>query len=139
MEKKLEFKQIAPYLPYGLKFKRNVRITDEDKEEIKTMKGCYEDTTVWVFDIWEERKFNAVYIKPILRPLSDFEKITCLILMDRFNCSMEIIHEIWSLIQKNISLEDISLKTYLMMCKNHIDFNCLIEKGLALDINKLND
>ena len=75
--------------------------------------------------------------KPILRPLSSFEKKSCLELMKTFNCSMEIIHEVWKLIQEEIKLEDITLKTYKMMCENHVDFNKLIEEELAVDVNTI--
>ena len=65
---------------------------------------------------------------PILIPLSDFEKVTGEYLMDKFNCTLNVVHEIWNLIQKEITLQDISYKTYVVMCKNHIDFQELIEK-----------
>jgi hypothetical protein len=53
------------------------------------------------------------------------------------NCDFETVNEIWDLDSGTIKLEDVKLKTYNTMCKNHIDFNKLIEKGLAIDINTL--
>lgn len=93
----------------------------------------YQDVDVYSGD----ETYRLDSIKPYLRPLSDFEKVIAKDLMEKFNCSLSIIQEIWKLIQKEIKLEDVSYKTYLMMCKNHIDFNNLIEKGIAIDINQL--
>lgn len=75
--------------------------------------------------------------KPILRPLSDFATDTAIILMNKFHCDLDTIHEVWDLNNTSITLEEISLSTYNMFCKNHIDFNELIDKNLAIDINTL--
>jgi hypothetical protein len=116
---KRELKHLAPYLPYGV--------------HLMNKYGNWHNTTL--------HKSISIYkmleMKPILRPLSDFELVIAKDLMQKFNCSLDIIQEVWKLIQGDINLEDISLKTYLMMCENHIDFNRLIEAGLAIDINTL--
>lgn len=60
---KLELKHLAPYLPYGLKFKR------KSYDYIHTILGIsFEDV------IFELGKTPIKYVTPILRPLSDLTK-----------------------------------------------------------------
>ena len=119
---KLEY--ITPYLPYGLK----------SIDKYPDGKPLIRDINVNNIMAFVDRDIRS---KLILIHLSSFEKKPCLELMKDFNCSMEVIHEVWKLIQKEIKLEDITLKTYNMMCKNYIDFNRLIEKELAVNVNDL--
>jgi hypothetical protein len=72
-----------------------------------------------------------------LKPLSVFEKITAKELMDMFDCSLENIHEVWKLIQKEITVNDLSYSTYKMLVKNSIDFLGYIEKDMAIDANTI--
>jgi hypothetical protein len=77
-------------------------------------------------------------VKPILHPLSEYcGNITGRGVMDKLNCALYTVHEIWALRRGSVALNKISLKTYNVMCRNHIDFSGLIEKGLAIDINTL--
>ena len=131
----LELKHLAPYLPYKLKLRfmhpyvdhqtigvlNNIYNCDDD---VKLSVNYSDDEHIWMY-------------KPILIPLSGFEKVIAKDLMIKFSCKLDVVQEIWRLIQKEIKLEEISLKTYNVMCKNHIDFNGLIEAGLAIDINTL--
>lgn len=76
--------------------------------------------------------------KPALHPLSEYcHKMIAGHVMSILNCDLKTIREIWELYDGTKKLENISLKTYNVMCKNHIDFNGLIDDGLAIDINTL--
>lgn len=123
---KIELKHVAPYLPYGLK---NVKAFHTPKE-ITGIIGSQ------VF--FGDSSLFLIQIQPLLNPLSDVYIGTGGELMAKYNCSLNVIHEMWKLIQGDIELEDVSYRTYLMMCRNHIDFNRLIEAGLAIDKNTLN-
>lgn len=155
---KLEPNKLMPYLPYGLK---GVLVHDlredfhsEDWiEDIEIMNkgsiwsyGGYVDEDLSIplgegdfsgFLVRHGNKYTSVgnSIKPLLRPLSDFEKTIAKDLMENFSCELMCIQEVWRLIQKEITLDQVSYKTYLVMCRNHIDFNGLIDQGLAIDIN----
>jgi len=126
---KLELHHLSPYLPYALRYAN----TKNDK--IYTMRSVSTEINMVDFGWGDAMEFELV--KPILHPLSDFEKAICKDLMIKFSTSLMIIHEIWNLIQKEKTLNQISCETYLFMCKNHVDFNNLIENNLAIDINTI--
>jgi len=129
---KLELKHLAPYLDHKLKFKIN--------DLVCTMIGLTEEIvfteTGFVFNYSSESAINLLF--PILRPLSDFKEPTRGELKEKYNCSSDVIEEVWRLMYDDFfKLKQISLETYEMFCKNHIDFQGLIEKNLAIDINTL--
>lgn len=130
----LEFKQIAAYLPYEIKAQ------DVATKEIRTVTWLhftYTAETVGLNHLIYEG-LMLVKHKPILRPLSDyFGNKTGREVMDELNCSSDVVCEIWELADGRKNLDQISLKTYNVMCENHIDFNRLIESGLAVDINTI--
>ncbi len=108
---KIPIKHLAPYLPYGLngihKDKRIVFHTDN----------------IWTFIL------NA---KPILRPLSDLTKEDWI---DEFIFSSDLIE---SIIKRNgFEFAWLETSNYLKLLENHFDVFGLIEKGLAIDINKV--
>jgi len=129
---KLELKHLAPYLPYGLK----VQTEHIEGNRIYTLEGL--SAKYDRVDLDDDYGWSYIGgIKLILHPLSDFEKVICKELMIKFSTSLIIIHEIWTLIQKEKTLNQINYETYLFMCKNHVDFNNLIENNLAIDINTI--
>jgi hypothetical protein len=76
--------------------------------------------------------------KLVLRPLSDFSgKRTGKDVMDELGCDLKVVHGIWALEDGEVTIDQISLKTYRVMCENHIDFERLIDAGLAIDKNTL--
>jgi hypothetical protein len=89
------------------------------------------------------KKFNIGYsdnpgFKLILQPLSGFWKgVTGGYVMELLQCDLSTVHEIWDLYSSKLKLEDVKLKTYNVMCKNHIDFNDLISQNLAVDKNTI--
>lgn len=109
--KKLKLREIAPYLPYGLK-----------------MKYCLEKGSVWELCI---KNFNAItdFDKPILHPLSDYLKFE------------DVLDEMSIVNHADIENGFVNLLPYSAMEKmfeNHIDVFGLINKDLAIDINTLN-
>ena len=150
----IELKNLAPYLPYGLK-----GICTEEFTGIETVYGIsyYKDSS----DIYLITSFDDLdieYFKPILRPLSDLTKeinyglstyaFTYLFeIGDCDGCVFEFEHgniktiKALENISKYNSYNDIN---YLpnavvnMMYEHHFDVFGLIEKGLAIDINTLN-
>jgi len=71
MERKLELKDIAVYLPYGLK------IMDFESEVIYPFLGYEIDTTLTKIILYDEETdwWNLSNFKPILRPISDLYRI----------------------------------------------------------------
>ena len=149
----IELKNLAPYLPYGLK-----GICTEEFTGIETVYGIsyYKDSS----DIYLITSFDDLdieYFKPILRPLSDLTKeinyglstyaFTYLFeIGDCDGCVFEFEHgniktiKALENISKYNSYNDIN---YLpnavvnMMYEHHFDVFGLIEQGLAIDINTL--
>tara|TARA_R110000787_G_C13282896_1_gene432723 strand:- start:319 stop:687 length:369 start_codon:yes stop_codon:yes gene_type:complete len=121
---KLELKDLAPYLPYGLDcyFTRNV------KEENRIQK------LISVLNIKENPCANLIHplhqVKPILRPLSDYEKINE-ILDEMSDYQIQMIDENPDLLKR------LSYDVMEKMFKNHIDVFGLIEKGLAINKNTI--
>lgn len=62
---KLELKQLAPYLPYGLK----CQTTDKGKVVVSELNAAYSDNSYSFMNIVESEK-GFEDIKPLLRPLS---------------------------------------------------------------------
>jgi len=142
----LEFKHIAPYLPHGLKMvvtddtmyydgcylKLEGESFDFDLVELPKLKtyGLNKDET-WIDNVF-------THSKPILRQLSEYRgEITRGEVERSLNCRPAVVYQIWELGSEARQLRDVTLEAYEVMCKNHIDFNQLIEKGLAIDINTL--
>ena len=132
---KLELKHLAPYLPYGLKMKHsNGNIFELDGlGNLKDGLGlCELHKTKSNKTLFRQVKM----VKPILRPLSDLfkENKDCLNIpyteLIRPECYR------WILVN---DLDEIKLMTLDTLLMYHFDVFGLIEKGLAIDINTLND
>jgi hypothetical protein len=125
---KLELKHLAPYTLYGLKgqlFNNIDIVTGVDFEH-------------GIIETMNNNNCLIENFKPILIPLSYFSgSRTGKDVMVDLECDLGTVHELWDLYDGSKILDRISIKTYNVMCKNHIDFNRLIEKGLAIYINTL--
>jgi len=139
MSNSIELKQLAPYLPYGLK----VKIDDDNGEHeligiVNT--DCYiksKHNKNWLCDIED--------FKPLLRPLSDLNKqapktVSGIRNIDQINskASYDLKHKdgetfFWDL------PEEMSIgwawETYEELFANHYDVFDLIDAGLAVDKN----
>ena len=140
---KLEIKHIIPYFPYGLK--GNAIDNDWDIKEInqkvfrietggtKKSPNNYEP-----FLIVGDSEIGLDGFSPFLHPLSDLMKD----IMVNGDVGINK-HDIITL--KNIienkdvqQYQNLQYSTILYLCKHHYDFQLLIEKGLALEINDEN-
>ena len=138
MELKLE--HLAHYFPFDLRCKILNYKSDYVGREYGHIEGYYflAGKCHYMFGGKSEAGKTSDLFMPILTPFSDFEKVIAKDLMNRFNCSLKVIEEIWKLKQGEIKIEDITCESYLMMCENHIDFNNLISEGLAISIHDIN-
>lgn len=131
---KLEIKHIAPYLEHGLRCK----IVNGDKELIGTLTGLYADGSCVFADIVEsEHGFES--IKPLLKPLSEFESFirdvwenesdkqvmeyTSYEYLEEFGMYIETIWETHT--------QYLPLGLYNILLKYHYDVFGLIDNGLA--------
>lgn len=122
---KFKREYVTPYLDYGLK----IHVVGLNNE-IHIVQMLARDSIINI----SIDNVDGEYGKPILRPLSDFlEKGTSGEVRKELDCSLEVIYDIWDLESGDKNLNEIPYKTYIIMCKNHIDFNRLIEKGFAID------
>lgn len=132
----LELKHLSPYLPYDLKVMAPYEDRQIYSELILLSKSSgycnVRDARTYAGDV-SEYKIEA--IKPILRPLSD---ITNEHLQELFR--KDEVAKIKKLISQRDwqQYQDLDYSTILFFCVNHYDFQGLIDKGLAIDINTLN-
>ena len=124
---KLELKHLAPYLPYGLKMLSSITHEVDEMQYLNTTKnhvGRNDDFAN------ESEEFvtchNIGNSKPILRPLSDLE-------LDEFN--NKIFNREY-IIDKETDA-DLGYYEWCFLFSEHFDVFGLIEAGLAIDINTL--
>jgi hypothetical protein len=139
--KQLEIKNLAPYLPYGLRIKWNKNIYE--MISLRSNERCQ------LVDKFSDEVYGVklLHIKTILRPISEldnlikkeFEKY------DRVKeCDMEIINLFcYENTNTDEPLVDLDLNKLPYECieymfRNHYDFFGLVSVGLAIDINTLN-
>ena len=116
---KLELKDIFHYLPYGVHL-------------MNKFGNWHHKSTDGYWNMQE-----ILYYKPVLYPLSMFKEEKTKDLMFKFDCSSDVIQDILKFYQEDIKLKNLNYKIYSFMCKNHIDFNNLIRKELAVNRNNL--
>lgn len=129
---KLELKHIAPYLPYGLKFK-----TADGWCTLLTIN--YDDS---IINESYEESYELNEIKPILRPLSDLMKEIevngkTTLYIDHISNSNADEKQTIKLIENNNSLEVLEYWKILKLYEWHFDLHNLIEQGLAVDVNSI--
>ena len=132
---KLELKHLAPYLPYGLKV--ILKSTDNN-----TIPRIFSITLLYSYS----NDIND--IKPILRPLTDLtEEIevkghsagsfkTCT--LDQLNGMMSMEDEFESIHKRSMVLT-YPYEAIQLLLEYHFDVFGLIDKGLAIDINTLEE
>lgn len=132
---KLELKHLAPYLPYGLK----IMCESEHVEGSRLYNLLGISAKYHRVDLDNDYGWSYIKgIKPILRPLSYFGgKRIIGEVKKELDCSHNEVMELLCLIDGSIRLDQITYGLYLILCSNLIDFNGLIEKGLAIDKNTL--
>jgi len=122
---KLELKHLTPYLAYELKSYNQ-----------------YPNGEMFIQDVHLSNVMNFVNVdnrgQIILKPLSDYTDINSKAMND-LNLDVNDQIDLVEFANKIIGLNQISYGLYQIMCKNHIDFNRLIETGKAIDINTLDN
>ncbi len=143
MKEQLTIEHLAPYLPYSLKVIMEGKKTNVAWMSTKNIAVIRPDGVGEYKKIpWKRAHLN---IKPILRPLSDLSKKKFKDIVfpvedfteedreeNRSLCVSMI--QIQSKTNQSVTYYD----TVQKLIKLHFDINGLIEKGLALDINKVN-
>lgn len=143
MENKLELKHIAPYLPYDIKiFDENRRAMNMNYAIMNTHGGTNYEAAYNVIN------YN---MKIILRPLSDltktlfqFEYGEPTTLEDWINGNCDLGTDRWILQdkakeQRQERIMDLPYFVAEYLFQYHFDVFGLIEKGLAIDINTIED
>lgn len=124
-------KHLAPYLPYGLRIKTKHGWDTMSTLNEHEINGDFEESYPY-----ENHSNVNIEFSPILRPLSDFLDINCKANND-LNLDISMLIELNEVANKQRGYLNASYGTIQMMCENHIDFQDLIELGLAVDINSL--
>ena len=138
--KELHLKDLCARLPYGVK----IKLIRWDIDE-----GMYINTTLEPDDI--ERLLNVedgdIEIKPYLFPLSSMteEQLYEIKEITEFKYNHNILELVkWSETHTTLEfwLEEVPqysvIEVFDWLNKNHFDYRCLIEKGLAIDATGLN-
>ena len=130
MKLELKKEEIIPYLPY--KLKAAIRLREDSSLPV-------EDDCIVTITCFELAYLDSEYdeFKPILRPLSDFKGMIVRDIKIELELSHNQVMEFFGFMDGEIKLDNISLGLYNAMCKKHIDFKGLIEKGLGIDVNTL--
>ena len=130
---KLETKHLAAYLPYNLECEV---LNSGQEKEIGEMIAVYDDNSACFGNIIESEK-GFEYIKPILKPMLDFETYFAKI-FETDKDVKEYLNEGFITIDNNfINIEDMPFGVVQLAFKHHFDIFGLIEKGLAIDVNTL--
>jgi hypothetical protein len=118
---KLELKHLAPYLPYGLK------LQSKNPFGIKhTCSLVFEREEYLECNIKTAIKYQ---FKPILIPLSELTKESAI------NYGYPDEHHL----ERSVLSSHAPYKIWIELVSEHYDVFGLIDKGLAIDINKLED
>ena len=126
---KLELKHLAPYLPYGLKCELLNYKCDYIGEKYGTINGFYYlgGEVHYTFKDRSTAGKTRNLIKPILRPLSDLTK----------GYLMSISYGTFINVRNDLEKGQVKYKNMVFLLEKHFDVFGLIEKGLAIDKNKL--
>tara|TARA_R100001377_G_scaffold40581_1_gene22708 strand:+ start:176 stop:595 length:420 start_codon:yes stop_codon:yes gene_type:complete len=130
---KLKLEHLAPYLPYGLKIIHNwEKVRDSRKEPLKRWIKILEPSQLNIFTREDSQKHFKW--KPILRPLSDLTKE-----IEEGKPMFFPSHQLVKHIENNQDIFNCSYNEINYLLRNHFDAFGLIEKGLAIDINTINE
>jgi hypothetical protein len=133
---KLELKHLAPYLPYSLMIK-----TKHGWDTMSTLNELNVNVDFEDSYSYEDHPNEILEFKPILRPLSDYYKWKDV--MDEFSINSENeFKEAFFGFLSDARVDKFDSVNYTVVTKlleNHFDLFGLIDAGLAIDINTLND
>jgi len=143
----ITIKELAPYLPYGLKCQYLHKTSDVFKidNNVFTMDVLDCDSTykVWTYDkdfckqlVWDSKGFRLRDFKPLLKPLSDYKDINGEAMRKDVINAVDFL-PVYELANGMRKLETMPYGTIQLMAQNHIDFQDLISRGLAINLNEL--
>lgn len=132
MKKELTLEHIALYLAYGL----NLQFSYEDDTEQNVKRGLLTD----VYTIDDDVKLSVEHMddehiwmfKPILRPMSDLTMELVNELLPKMHITKRDIEEM-----KSTPIGHWKYYQVVSAAQMHIDFRDLIEKGLAVNLNTI--
>ncbi|MDE5526643.1 hypothetical protein [Elizabethkingia meningoseptica] len=135
---KLELKDIAPYLPHDLKVCTSYGSNKLNKA--KRMMGA---------DVDRLRTSKSFNMFPLLRPMSDLTReithnwetfVPLHRILESYCFNLSEMDEEYILSFKESLIDvDISYKTVQMLCEWQIDFQDLIGRGLAINLNEVDN
>jgi hypothetical protein len=138
---KLTIKELAPYLPYGLKVQHTTFLEfGKNRVVIDTLDSLCADCATFESSMdyyLIDPEDNECEIKPILRPLSDLTK-SIEHNGEKF-VPQDILNHLdleWVITSDNLVMK-MNYEDVLKLLEWHFDIFGLIEKGLAIDINTL--
>lgn len=138
----LTIEHLSPYLPYELRLWHK-GYKGKNILECDVPTGIYERpmSSVSMLSVLKEDSF----LKPILRPISDLNLEWFQNSIDGdlenylINCEPENKHLSIEVCDKVLGWSALSYEEYALLFRSHFDVFGLIENGLAIDINTLND
>ena len=132
---KIELKHLAPYLPYGLKGKEFAE--SEKMYELTIIQTNAKYKFIW--NLVDNHLANSrIDCKPILRPLSDLNTFKPKSLLGRTTFEWSY-YETKEHLITSIKTQKVNHNIWQFLLEHHFDVFGLIEKGLAIDINKINE
>jgi hypothetical protein len=136
MKRHLELKDIAPYLPYSPQF---VFEGSKDKWGMSIDQDVDWDNKLYPLAsiLFEIESVNPTRCQLVLRDPYDLmeDGMTGRVLMEELGCPLPFVHELWEFASVAKTLGELSVTSYKVMCRNHIDFGGLIKEGLAVNVN----
>jgi len=153
---KLEFKNLAPYLPYGLDFitqsGKVFKSQTKDDFEIRIFKGNSPNGNKQYHSL-TLGKINRGEFKPLLRPLSDLteninlhddffaipiENMTGYKLDSNISVAPTTVQHLYGCSKGKIEAKFLDYWVIVQLLEWHFDIFNLIENNLAIDINTIN-
>jgi hypothetical protein len=131
MTEKLELKHLSPYLPYGLKLFYTHTKKIGQVSNIYTIGEGYDNDDIKISIDYTDGEHIWMY-KPILRPLSDLTEE-----IEEGKPMFFPSHQLIKHIEQQQDIFNCSYSEIDYLIRNHFDVFGLIEKGLAIDINKI--
>lgn len=142
--KKLELKHLVPYLPYGLKVETldcNIDYVGKRYDRLIGFHQWDKKEIYWSCLLEAGSRPDLKSVKPILRPLSDLKNkdLDYWIEFGTLIDEMHIDYLVDALINNTFYSKNIhdAFNIYNALFKMHFDVFGLIEQGLAIDINTL--
>jgi len=123
--KQITIKELKMYLDTGLKVKT--------KHDIETLSMC---NSSGVYLEYKYDLYSLDDIKPLLKPLSDYKDINGEA-MRELDCVRNIKVNINNIARGYYDWNECTHASVEFMAQNHIDFQDLISRGLAINLNEL--